>query len=343
MSWLFVGPIPLSGIGQVLSKYAKLMKGDYITFEDLPVKKYDYTFAFIIPQPETFRHIIKKFNPDFIMTVCETEPVHENYRLIFEAGKNVLVPSQFCKDVFERQFPDLVKPEVFPHWPGEVKDTTLVHSPPVSRPYTFYTIGNAADPRKNVKMIIEAFLQCDFGNKARLVIKATCRDPIELKIPNVLFINGLLSDEHIEKIHKSCDCYINCSSSEGVGMGAVEAAVRNKPVIITDYGGLKEYVKTPFVVSTTEDTVGVYDFLYEPHMKWGKPSFEDLVKHMKHCFEQNIREWDHAHTKEFTSGSMLSAKLSKLGSFAFAGGSVEVTSLANDDSHRGCSDDWIVV
>ena len=47
----------------------------------------------------------------------------------------------------------------------------------------------------------------------------------------------------MDKIHKSSDCYVSFSSSEGVGMGAVEAALRGKPVIITDYGGAPEYVK----------------------------------------------------------------------------------------------------
>jgi glycosyltransferase involved in cell wall biosynthesis len=108
-------------------------------------------------------------------------------------------------------------------------------------PYTFYTIGNIADPRKNIQGLINAFLECNFGTEARLVLKATCFHPITLKIPGVVVINGLLSDEALERVHASCHCYVNCSHSEGVGMGAVEAALRSKPVIITDYGGLKEY------------------------------------------------------------------------------------------------------
>ena len=40
-----------------------------------------------------------------------------------------------------------------------------------------------------------------------------------------------------KKYTSKSDCYVSFSSSEGVGMGAVEAAIRNKPVIITDYGG----------------------------------------------------------------------------------------------------------
>lgn len=289
-----------------------MLNCEYVTFRETPTKPFDKVFAFIIPQVETFDHIINKFKPDVIMTVCETEPAHENYRILFESGRKVVVPSEFCRAIFEKQFGYTA--DVLPHWPGGEGQLEKVGQ----RPYTFYTIGNVLDPRKNIDMLINAFLHCKFGDNARLVIKATCLKDVELKLPNVLIINGLVSDEHMEKIHNACDCYVNCSKSEGVGMGAVEAAARNKPVIITDYGGLKEYVKTPFVMNTTKENVGFYEFLYEPTMTWGNPSFEQLIKYMKHCFENDIRTWDHTHTREFTSRSVLSAKFSELGRLALA-------------------------
>jgi glycosyltransferase involved in cell wall biosynthesis len=319
--WLFVGPVLLSGIGQVMSKYAQLFDGsEYITFQETPKRPYDKTFAFIIPQKETFEYVTQKFKPDIVMTVCETEPVHENYRLIFDTFPLVLVPSQFCKRIFKNQFPN-ANIEVFQHWPGNIPEPehkTLLNS----KPYTFYTIGNVLDPRKNINMLLNAFQMCNFpSGTARLVIKATCRESVKIKTPDVLVLNGLLSDEDMERVHSMGQCYVNCSHSEGVGMGAVEAAVRDKPVIITDFGGLQEYVKTPFVIKCTETNVGIHDFLFEPHMKWGKPSLEDLVIHMKKCYEERIVHWDHTHTREFTQSSMLRTKLSSL-SLALAGSSV---------------------
>jgi glycosyltransferase involved in cell wall biosynthesis len=300
-----------------MSKYAQLFDAEYITFQENPTKQFDKTFAFIIPQKESFEYITQKFKPDMVMTVCETEPVHENYKLIFDTFPLVLVPSQFCKRIFKNQFPN-AHIEVFPHWPGSI-------SPPVTNnnsSYTFYTIGNVLDPRKNIKMLLHAFQMCNFPDgTARLVIKATCRESVKIKAPNVLILNGLLSDEDMDRVHSMCHCYVNCSHSEGVGMGAVEAAARNKPVIITDFGGLQEYVKTPFVIKCTEANVGVHDFLFEPHMKWSQPSLEDLVSHMKQCYDMQIVHWDHTHTREFTSSGMLRTKLSTL-SLALAGSSV---------------------
>jgi len=47
MKWLFIGPNPLAGIGQVTMRYAELMKGEYCTYEGTPsLKEYDVGFAF---------------------------------------------------------------------------------------------------------------------------------------------------------------------------------------------------------------------------------------------------------------------------------------------------------
>jgi hypothetical protein len=84
-------------------------------------------------------------------------------------------------------------------------------------------------------------------------------------------------------------------------MGAVEAALRSKPVIITDYGGLKEYVKTPWVVSCTKGPIGFDDFLFTKDLKWGHPSQEALVAALKDCFEKRVSFWDHAHTRDIVA------------------------------------------
>lgn len=288
-----------------MMKYTKLFDGEYVTFGQAPSKKHDFVFAFLIPLKEQIEYVKKNYKPDVVMTVCETEPVHQDYKLIFDAFSTVLVPSEFCKRILEKQFH--VKTTVFPHWGGDVSIKKQIFE----EPYTFYTIGNVIDQRKNIPMLIDAWTKCKFPN-ARLLIKATCIQNVHWKIPGVEIVNGLLSDTDMEKIHTQSHCYINCSKSEGVGMGAVEAALRNKPVIITDFGGLKEYVKTPFVIQCTETTVGNEDFLFQPHMKWGEPSLDELILYMKFCYDKKIYIWDHQHTRDFTSGSMLRTKLATL-------------------------------
>jgi glycosyltransferase involved in cell wall biosynthesis len=219
------------------------------------------------------------------MTVCETETVHEDYGLIMKEFKRVAVPSEFCKKVFSRQFPDNEFYVIHAHIPI-----------PHEKPYIFYHIGNIMDPRKKFKDILQAFVRLNEPN-TRLVIKATCGNDVSIKLPRVEVINGLVSQEEMDKLHDRCDCYVNFSHSEGVGMGAVEAALRNKPVIITNYGGAPEYVKTPYTIDCKLQELDKDDFLFKKGMTWGDPNFDQLLEFMKHTYDNRVRYMNHEHTK----------------------------------------------
>jgi glycosyltransferase involved in cell wall biosynthesis len=298
--WLFVGPTPLAGIGQVVIKYANMAHGDWIQFGNTTTKRYDDVFVFLLPI-ETSIKMVQNYYEGLgtrlhIMTICETMPVHADYSKIFKAFPTAthMTPSQFCADIFKEQFG--VNLKVVPLW-SPSKEWTPVSD---SEPYTFYTIGNIVDPRKNIKELIRAFEKCDFPQgTARLLIKATCARDVSIDVPGVRIINGLLSDHELEnQIHSKAHCYINFSHSEGVGMGAVEAALRKKPVIVTDFGGLKEYISTPFLIKCSEARVGVQDFLFGPEMIWGEPDHDQLVMFMKECYEKKLDRQEHPETIE---------------------------------------------
>jgi glycosyltransferase involved in cell wall biosynthesis len=291
-TWLFVGPKLLAGIGQVTKRYASLTGGDFVEMgQRPPVMQYDIGFAFVLPFEEQLNLVdqYKVFCKKFIyMTICETETVAPSYGMLVDRYKTLYVASEFCQKVFKKQFPD-----------GDWRILHL-HAPPVpcrvaehSSTYTFYTIGNINDPRKNIKALVAAM---EHVPGARLLIKATCLQEVRSEDPRIIIINGLISDEQMENIHMHGHCYVNCSHSEGVGMGAVEAAMRGKPVIITDYGGLKEYVRTPFEVKCDLGPIGFDDFLFTKDLVWGHPRFDDLVQHMKYCYENRITRWVHPHT-----------------------------------------------
>jgi len=298
--WLFVGPTPLAGIGQVVLKYAEMSKGDWIQFGNTTTTRYDDVFVFLLPI-ETNIKLVQNYYEGVgkrlhVMTICETFPVHPEYSKIFETFPKAthITPSQFCADIFEKQFG--AKLEVVPLWSPE-KEWKPVEK---HEPYTFYTIGNIVDPRKNIDGLIRAFIKCDFPQgSAKLLLKATCSRDVQLDIPGVQIINGLLSDNQLERqVHSKSHCYINFSHSEGVGMGAVEAALRKKPVIVTDFGGLKEYVSTPFLVKCSETKIGIDDFLFSADMTWGEPDIDQLVMFMKECFDKRLEFQDHPETIE---------------------------------------------
>jgi len=292
---LFIGPSLLAGIGQVTSRYAELLQAEYCEFGKQPKKQsYDVGFAFVLPIQDQlalvdqYATLCTKMN---YMTICETEPVNPAYGILAKY-KTVFTASEFSKNVLERQFPE-VQWKLLRHYAYEKP----ARAPASTTPYTFYTIGNIADPRKNINGLIRAFQECNFGPAARLLLKATCIQPVQMSIPNIVVINGLLPDEAMDRIHASCHCYVNCSHSEGVGMGAVEAAMMSKPVILSDYGGLKEYVRTPWVIKCSKGPIGYDDFLFTKDLEWGHPSHEDLIRCLKDCFEKRVSHWDHEWTR----------------------------------------------
>ena len=79
-------------------------------------------------------------------------------------------------------------------------------------------------------------------------------------------------------------------------MGCVEAAMRNKPVILSEYGGAAEYVHTPWVVPCSIAPVGRDEFLFKRDMLWGVPDPVVLKKHMQDCYDRGVMYYDHSHT-----------------------------------------------
>lgn len=285
----FIGPTLLSGIGQHCNKYVGLFPdAKYIELKDVAtLPECELAFAFLIPYGDIqslCQFIKRRAKKVICMTVCETETVHEDYGIICREFPKLAAPSEFCKRVLERQFP------------GTEVRVIHAHIPEPEDIYTFYVIGNVLDQRKNFRGILEAFVRMN-EPRTRLLVKATCTQDVSISIPRVTVINGLVSEEEMEKIHRQGDCYISFSNSEGVGMGACEAALRSKPVIITDYGGAPEYVKTPYVISCGRQRLEQDDFLFQKGMEWGAPDAGQLASFMREVFEKRLRYMDHQFTK----------------------------------------------
>lgn len=303
----FLGPSLYCGIGQHCKKYMQLFEPsvyiDY-NYEDINKKlmKDKPVFMFVIPTQQAFNAIetVKQLTNNIIpMTVCETETVHEDYGKLFDYFDKIYAPSYFCKKILERQFnkPVGIIPPYIP-----VPRNILVDKLPK---YTFYHIGNILDPRKNINLLIKTFLELNLEN-CDLVIKATCKQEVKVYLPNVYIINeGLIDDLRITKMHLSFDCYVSTSKSEGVGMGALEACVNNKPVIVPEYGGAKDYIKTPFFIKCGRSKLEQDDFLFKKGMEWGEPDAESLKTHMKYCYDNKITNFNHDYTKNLVSSDMV--------------------------------------
>ena len=287
---IVIGPALNTGIGQLCKKYTHLFGIEsvyYVFGKELPESEHGLIFMLPIPDHlEYLKYARTRVKNLACMTVCETETVHEDYGLIMNEFKRVAVPSEFCKRVLSRQFPENEFYVIHAHIPQ-----------PKEKPYTFYHIGNIMDPRKKFREVLQAFIHLNEPN-TRLVVKATCNTDAQIQLPRVEVINKMLDEDEMNELHARCDCYVSFSHSEGIGMGAVEAALRDKPVIVTNYGGAPEYVKTPYTVECELQELERDDFLFKKGMVWGKPNFDQFLEYMRHAYDNRVRHMDHEHTKQ---------------------------------------------
>jgi glycosyltransferase involved in cell wall biosynthesis len=300
-SVVFLGPTKISGIGQVTRKWANVCDGDFVELGYPLDKQYDVGVAFVIPLDGIFslmKQYERKCTRMIYYTICETDPVNESYGKILELSDTIYTSSQFCADVFKKQFGGdwrVIKLYAFPKMVPFTRSSWSLHET-LKDKYVFYHIGNIVDQRKNMNMLIDTFVK--LGENVALVLKATCRWQVSIDVPNVHIINEFLSDDQMEELHEICDCYVSCSHSEGAGMGAVEAAIRNKPVIIQEYGATKEYIQTPWLIPCTEVPVGSDDFLFKKDHTWGMPDQEVLLEYMVDVSTKGVKTWDHSYTHD---------------------------------------------
>jgi len=296
MSIQVIGPGLNSGIGQLCNKYAELLGCPYTVMGQHPIKPCDNMFIFALPVPHWLNVIprLRQICKNLVcMSICETETVHPSYGDLFKLFDKVAVASEFCHRVFSRQFPETDFFMIHAH-------VTIRPLPPIvkeNKPYVFYHIGNVADQRKQFNKILEAFVRMN-NPDTHLLVKATCNQPIQVNIPRVTVINQLLSDEDMDKIHAEGDCYVAFSHSEGIGMGAVEAALHNKPVILPEYGAAGEYINSDYTIKCGMTTLPSDDFLFQKGMEWGDPDFSQLQEFMQDAYDKRLRHMDHSHTKE---------------------------------------------
>lgn len=286
---IFIGPTFPGGIARWSLKYKSLFPNSkhYTLADEIPIC--DHAVVFALPVDvfwDRYEYLKSRIKHISCMTICETETVHEDFGRLMGEFKRIGVPSEFCKRVFSKQFPD-----------NEFYVIRAYVPPPPPKPYRFYTIGNMTDRRKNFGGMLRAFMRLENPN-AYLVVKAQSNAPIKLDLPNVQIINEELTEEQMNQIHEQCDCYVSSSHSEGIGMGPVEAALRDKPVIIPDFGATAEYIKTPYTVKCKQVKTGKDDYLFKKDMTWGDPDEDMLYAFMKDALDKNLRHMDHTHTKE---------------------------------------------
>jgi glycosyltransferase involved in cell wall biosynthesis len=112
------------------------------------------------------------------------------------------------------------------------------------------------------------------------------------KAPKIILDTSLRSDEYINDLVTNCDVYLSLCNSEGVGLGACQAGLKGKIVVMTGYGGQIEYIKDACWVKYRLDVVKVpHGFVewIQPPQRWAYPDLEHAVRYLQEIYADKTR------------------------------------------------------
>lgn len=171
--------------------------------------------------------------------------------------------------------------------------------------FTFYTIGESTR-RKNLSALIKAYYtEFNYSDPVCLIIKTNkTNDDIETycsKIadgllikdpPRIIAITERLSNEAINKLHNSCDVFVQPSYGEAWSIPAFDAMAFGKTPIVTNCTGYVEYIddSVGWLVDCVEEPIfGAdrhTDHVYTGYENWFSVNVMDLRKKMRIAYEQ---------------------------------------------------------
>ena len=256
-------------------------------------------------------------------TVWETDKIPRHWPALFESLDGLIVPTAWNLEVFRASgvtIPIAVIPHINQFDDVAVDDGSRESSrsrlPELKGRYVFYCISTWMK-RKGIDLLIRAFTKAfKHSDPVVLILKTTDHDleqgkdsilshfrqkepmptveklagmmPKFRKSPLVIHLGGELSDQEIAALHDMGDCYVSLCRAEGWGLGAFEAGFREKPVIMTGWGGQTDFLKpeNSYLVDWEKIPVKtpVKIMSYTSDQQWVEPSIPSAIAALREVF-----------------------------------------------------------
>ncbi|RJG05398.1 glycosyltransferase family 1 protein [Noviherbaspirillum cavernae] len=291
-------------------------------------KDYDIVISHIVPEylPSCF----EEGKTNFAYCAWESDTIPAHWPAILNKFHAVLVPSQFNADVF-RAGGVTVPIHVVPHIRRHAhEDITPEQRSDMRRQlgidedrFVFYSIG-AWMLRKDFPRLIEAFLQ-EFGEDepVALLLKTSSK-PVHFPLPHeqgktslqlvqesiqafaskhqrsratiALLAGDGVSGAWLDCLHQVGDAYISLSRAEGWGMGAFEATVLGRPVLMTGWSGQLDFLghDHPGLIDYSLEPIDWPGTSYGPDHRWAVADIDDTRRKMRELFERRNQPDEHA-------------------------------------------------
>lgn len=205
----------------------------------------------------------------------------------------VWTPSTFCKNNYINSGVIPEKIDVIPHG----VDTNIYK--PLNKPhkdFTFVFVGGytGKGDRKGADLLCKAFSE-EFKNdknvklylKINIVYGNAVHELVELTkdVSDRVIINTVnLTDEQMNEIYNTGDCFVSPSYGEGFNMTVLEAMACGLPIITSEWGGQADFIpQENYIIPATKDVSPRYSTWDVG--KWKEPDFLFLKRLMRYAYE----------------------------------------------------------
>ena len=258
----------------------------------------------------------------------ETEEIPPIHELGVDLADKLITPTEFVANaykIYDANSRPLVvgKAIKIPSVTNDSKESDLIsrlHKWTNQR-FIFFTSFDSGSgvERKNPLSLVRAYIAefNEYQSNTVLIIKAGKRyenhwgDPFEsytkiLKIcqtrEDIKIIDYYLPDDDLNRLMIDSSCIVSSHRAEGFGYLLAYALLLGKPLISTNYSGLKipkSYPKYYPVDYSLIATPNGKFFQESFSQKWAQPSHTSLRKQLRLCYEESLKEQQEINNAEF--------------------------------------------
>lgn len=264
----------------------------------------------------------------FGYTVWELETLPRHWPAILNRLDGVIVPCRWNVEVFRNSgvsVPIHVVPHLSQfaspdHGLGAAQDPARLEAGEEAFApgrFMFYTIGFWSN-RKAPELVARAFVRAFGANEpVSLVIKTSRNDitrrhrhwrnlfhrrhpspketvrrlvrPFGATPPIAVVADESLPDDWMLALHRRGDCFVSLARAEGWGLGAFDAALIGNPVVMTGYGGQRDFLDPVHAGLVEYRMVPVHEPTwaanYRPSDRWAEPDLDHAIALMRQVYE----------------------------------------------------------
>jgi glycosyltransferase involved in cell wall biosynthesis len=257
-------------------------------------------------------------------TTWETDTLPAHWPALLNQMDEIWVPSRWNRAVFQGsgvRVPVRVVPHILPEAP---LDERRPYFPPTYRvlnavsdsQFVFYTVG-VWSMRKALGKLLAAYWNAFSADESvTLIIKTSRQDMTHpwanrgaplgwlgsarrcfnrlarqrpRKPASVLIAEENTPQAVIDALHTRGDAYVSLTRSEGWGLGPFDAVAAGNPVVITGYGGQRDFLSAEYACLVDYRLVPVSDprnrDSYAPDQHWAEPDIAQASALMRSLYE----------------------------------------------------------